>query len=124
MGERREGLMSRAIAAGFCVLALLSPAAARDPTITPEADKAMWCASAFFWLAGSADDAGDVAEAELYDGWAQKLTQSATALLDGAGFEAVRIEEVTGEYDQLVLDELATEKPRYDVATCAELVAE
>jgi len=124
MGERREGLMSRAIAAGLCVLALLSPAAAGDPAITPEADKAMWCASAFFWLAGSADDAGDVAEAELYDGWAQKLTLSATALLDGAGFEAVRIEEMTGEYDQLVLDELASEKPRYDVATCPELVTE
>ncbi len=124
MGEHREGLMSRAIAAGLCVLALLSPAAAGDPAISPEADKAMWCASAFFWLAGSADDAGDVTEAELYDGWAQKLTLSATALLDGAGFEAVRIEEMTGEYDQLVLDELASEKPRYDVATCPELVKE
>ena len=116
--------MFRAIAAGLCVLALLSAALAEEPAITPEADKALWCASAFFWLAGSADDAGDVAEAELYDGWAEKLTQSATALLGAAGFEAARIEEVTGEYDQLVLDELASEKPRHDVATCPELVKE
>ena len=116
--------MSRAIASGLCLLALLAPAGAEEPAITPEADKLMWCASAFFWLAGSADDAGDVAEAELYDGWAEKLTQSAAALLGAAGFEAARIEEVTGEYDQLVLDELASEKPRHDVATCPELVKE
>lgn len=116
--------MSRAIAAGLCVLAFASAAIAEEPAIGPEADKALWCASAFFWLAGSADDAGDAEEAELYDGWAEKLTGNATARLVAAGFEAARIEEMIGQYDQLVLDELASEKPRHDVATCPELVKE
>ena len=116
--------MSRAIASGLCPLALLAPAGAEEPAITPEADKLMWCASAFFWLAGSADDAGDAKEAELYDGWANELTERSTALLAASGLDAARTEEIIGEYDQLVLDELTAEKGRYDVTTCPELVVE
>lgn len=116
--------MSRAIATGLCLLALVGPAWAQEPAITPEADKLMWCASAFFWLAGSADDAGDTEEAELYDRWANQLTARSTALLAGSGFDAARTEEIIGQYDELVLDELAAQKGRYDVATCPELVKE
>ncbi|MDP1731928.1 MAG: hypothetical protein Q8L54_12295 [Devosia sp.] len=114
--------MSRALAASLVALVLAVPASARE--VTPEADKVMWCASAFFWLAGSADDAGDADEAELYDGWANQLTERGTALLTTSGFDLARTQEIIGEYDALVLDELASEKPRYDVATCPELVAE
>jgi hypothetical protein len=116
--------MFRAFAAGLFALALTVPASPEEPAITPEADKVMWCASAFFWLAGSADDAGDADEAELYDGWATELTESGTALLNAAGFDLARIQEIIGEYDALVLDELASDKARYDVAVCPDLVAE
>lgn len=116
--------MVRAFAAGCFALAMALPALAEDPAVTPEADKVMWCASAFFWLAGSAADAGDAEEAELYDGWANELTESGSALLNASGFDLARIQEIIGEYDQLVLDELASEKPRYDVAVCPELVAD
>lgn len=112
------------IAAGLCLLALIATAGAQEPAITPEADKVMWCASAFFWLAGSADDAGDATEAELYDGWANELTERGTSLLTAAGFDAARTQEIMGQYDQQVLEELASEKPRYDVATCPEPVSE
>jgi len=116
--------MLRALAAGFVVLTLTAPVAAEEPAITPETDKVMWCASAFFWLASSADDAGDASEAELYDGWATELIERGTALLDADGFDLARIQEIIGEYDQLVLEELAGEQARYDVAACPELVAE
>jgi hypothetical protein len=116
--------MVRAFLIGCLALALTLPATAGDPAITPRADKVMWCASAFFWLAGSAADAGDEEEAELYDGWATELTESGTTLLNAAGFDLARIQEIIGEYDQLVLEELASESVRYDVAVCPELVAE
>lgn len=116
--------MVRAFAAGCFALALALPAFAESPAITPQADKVMWCASAFFWLAGSAADAGDAEEAELYDGWAAELTESGTALLAASGFDLARIQEIIGEYDSLVLDELANQSARFDVAICPELVAE
>lgn len=116
--------MVRALFAGCFALALAVPAFAGSPAITPQADKVMWCASAFFWLAGSAADAGETEEAELYDGWATELTESGTTLLNASGFDLARIQEIIGEYDQLVLDELAGENARYDVAVCPELVAE
>ena len=116
--------MVRAFAAFLLALALVGPAAAEDPAITPQTDAVMWCASAFFWLAGNADDAGAAAEAELYDGWATELTERGTALLNAGGFDLARIQEIISEYDTLVLDELASGKTRYDVAVCPELVAE
>jgi len=116
--------MLRALLAGCFALALTLPASAESPAVTPDADRMMWCASAFFWLAGSAADAGDATEADLYDDWATELTEGGTMLLNAAGFDLARIQEIIGEYDQVVLDELAGEKPRYDVAVCPELVAE
>jgi hypothetical protein len=114
--------MRRAFAASFIALALAAPAWAQQ--ISAGTDKVMWCASAFFWLAGSADDAGEAIEAELYDGWTTDLTQRGTALLSAEGFDVARIQELIGRYDSLVLDELASGKPRYDVAVCQELVVE
>lgn len=116
--------MLRALAAILLILALPAAASAEDPVIAPETDGVMWCASAFYWLAGNADDAGDAAEAELYDRWATELTERGSALLGAAGFDMARIQEIIGEYDQLVLDELASSKTRYDVAMCPQLVAE
>jgi hypothetical protein len=116
--------MQKACAAGLIALALMAPGPVLAQQISAEADKLMWCASAFYWLAGSAGDAGEAIEAELYDGWATELTQDGTTLLTAAGFDVARIQELIGRYDSLVLDELASEKPRYDVAKCQELVTE
>lgn len=113
----------RLAVAGLALLLLAAGVArAEGPTVSAEADRVMWCASAFFWLAGSADDAGDVAEAELYDGWAGALTERARDLLGAAGFEAAQAEETLAAYDQEVLDEIDAGTPRHDVAACPELV--
>ncbi|HEY0918676.1 hypothetical protein [Devosia sp.] len=113
----------RELAAGLLLLALLDPVRAAAPALPADADRLLWCASAFFWLAGSADDAGDVAEAELYDGWAGSLGDRAAALLGELGFDAAHVEETVAAYDQQVLDEITAGSPRHEVAACQQLVA-
>ena len=90
--------------------------------IAPETDKLLWCASAFYWLAGSADDAGEAEEAELYDSWYAALVEEGSAALAAAGTTAERVEEIIASYDDLVLGELATDKARYDVLGCPALL--
>ena len=112
-----------ALLAGLVTAAAgIASAVAADEGVSPAADRLLWCASAFYWLARSADDAGDPVEAELYDNWSQKLLESGAAALVGAGVEPARIEELTASYDNAVLEELGTDKARYDIVSCPELV--
>lgn len=100
-------------------LLLAGPAGAE---IAPETDRLLWCASAFYWLASSADDAGDAEEAELYDGWSTALVEKGSAALAAAGTTPERMDEIIAGYDDLVLGELGTSEARYDIAGCPELV--
>lgn len=100
-----------------------TPTAAQ--VITRDIDRALWCASAFYWLAASAEDSGEAAEAERYDGWSRRLLDLAGPGLIAAGFSSDKIEDIVVAYDDKVLTQLSTdETPAYDVLTCPELVGE
>lgn len=100
----------------------LTAAAAGAEEIAPETDRMLWCASAFYWLAGSADDAGDAAEAELYDGWSLTLMEKAMAALEAAGSTPDEIEATLAAYIDAALEELDTDEARHDVFACPDLV--
>lgn len=112
----------RTLIGAIAAAMLLSADAASADEIAPETDRMLWCASAFYWLAGSADDAGDAEEAELYDGWSTALVDEVSAALVASGATPERVEEIIAGYDDVVLDELGTGKARYDVLGCPELV--
>jgi hypothetical protein len=110
-----------ALAPALIVAALSTPAAAQ--VITPDIDRTLWCASAFYWLAGSAEDSGATKEAEAYDGWSKQLLELAGPALIASGFKQERIETIIAEYDETVLAQLGTPDAAYDVVSCPELVA-
>ena len=91
-------------------------------SITLEADKVLWCGSAFYWLAVDASDGGEDAEADQYGAWAEQLLAKAVALLRLDQLSDAQIEHISAAYDKAVLAELGTEKARHDVTTCPELV--
>ena len=92
-------------------------------SITLEADKVLWCGSAFYWLAVDASDAGEDAEADRYGAWSEQLMARAVVLLRLDQLSDAQIEHVSAAYDKAVLAELGTTKARHDVATCPELLA-
>ena len=109
------------IAATMLLLAGLSGAAlAQAPS--PEADRTLWCASAFYWLAASAEDAGDAAEAELYDRWSGQLVERVTADLLAAGQSSDAVDALLSDYDEQVLTELGTAEATHDIEACPPLV--
>ena len=75
--------MTRLVPTILLVLAFAAPVAAQD--ISADTDKTLWCASAFYWLAGSAEDSGEAEEAEMYDRWSKRLLDVAGAALRSTG---------------------------------------
>lgn len=127
--------MIHAAAASAIVLLLVSPALAQDAAATaaapqtttavaPDTDKHLWCASAFYWLAGSAEDSGDSEEAEMYDRWSKRLLEIASTTLTAEGVAADTIETMVANYDEKALVDLAGDAPPYDVATCPSLLGD
>jgi hypothetical protein len=104
-------------------LALLAaPAAAQ--VVPPHADEVLWCASAFYWLAGSAADSGDTEESRMYDRWSTRLMEVGSAALVAEGFQPDKIEELITRYDEAALVQLADGTAPYDVTTCPKLLRE
>lgn len=101
----------------------LLPMAATAAELPPEADRVLWCGSAFYWLAVDASDAGEEAESDLYLTWADTLLARATDLLAAAGFDPDAIDASVEASDTAVVAELDTPTARYDVTTCPELLA-
>jgi hypothetical protein len=87
-------------------------------------DRILWCASAFYWLAGSAADAGETADSEMYDRWSNRLMELGSAALVAEGFGPERIEELISGYDEAALVQIADNKAPYDVTTCPELLGD
>jgi hypothetical protein len=114
--------MTRAALVPALILAIATPAAAQ--VITPDIDRTLWCASAFYWLAGSAEDSGETEEAEIYDGWSKRLLELAGPALVASGFKQDKIEDIVAQYDQTVLAQIGTKDATYDVVACPELVSE
>lgn len=105
------------------ILLTLAPAV-RAQALAPETDKLLWCASAFYWLAASADDSGDTEEAEMYDRWHARLLEVAGAALTSAGYEAATIDELVASYDDAALAQLGTPEAPHDVTTCPDLLGD
>ena len=111
------------LAAAFLLSVLVAPPALAQP-VSPETDKLLWCASALYWLAGSAEDAGDTAEASLYDRWSKRLLDVAGAALTASGFKPEKIEELVTLYDEAALAQIGLPDAPYDVVTCPELLGD
>lgn len=101
-----------------------APAAQIALTTAAETDKILWCASAFYWLAGSAEDSGDAEEAEMYDRWSKRLLEMGSASLTSEGVAADVIETTISAYDEKTLVDLSGTNPPYDVATCPQLLGD
>jgi len=106
------------------LLAILAggPALAQETEVPPEVDRVLWCASAFYWLAGSAEDSGDAIEAEMYDRWSQQLLDTAGTSLTARAVPPERIETLITAYDERVLAEIGTQSAPHDIARCPELI--
>ena len=101
------------------VALLAGPAAGMD--VAPDTDRALWCGSAFFWLATDAYDAGEDAEATDYEAWSEALLGTGVAALAAAGTDEATIGALLDAYDGEVLDALGTDKARFDIITCLTL---
>lgn len=106
------------------VLMASGPALAQDNAVPPDVDRVLWCASAFYWLAGSAEDSGDKTEAEMYDRWSQALLDMGGVSLTARGFVPDQIETLIATYDERVLNEVGAPDAPYDVANCPTLMGE
>jgi hypothetical protein len=107
-------------------LALIATALAAAPALAqpvpPLADRMLWCASAFYWLATNAADAGEIEESEMYDGWSNRLMELGSGVLTEAGFAPERIAELIDGYDEAALVQLADDTAAYEVTRCPDLV--
>lgn len=111
--------------AASLVLAFLLAAPARaQPALAPETDKLLWCGAAFYWLAASAEDAGDTEEAEMYDRWSNRLLDVARAALTSVGYLPEEVDEQISSYDARALAELGTPDAPHDIVTCPELLGD
>ena len=107
---------------GSILLGLLLSGIAGAAELSPEADRILWCGSAFYWLGTDASDAGEDAEADQYFTWSDTLLLRATDLLDAAGFEDAAAAGLVERYDAEVVDQMGKPGARYDVTRCTELV--
>jgi len=105
------------------LLAVAATPAVAQP-VPAEADKLLWCASAFYWLAGTAADAGDTEEAAMYDRWSKRLLEIGSASLISSGFQPDTIEELVTRYDEAALVQLADNTAPHDIATCPALLGD
>jgi hypothetical protein len=114
-----HGMRKLLASLGLAIL-IASPAVAQP--ITPADDKLLWCASAFYWLAGSAQDAGDTEESAMYDRWSETLLQFASASLVQSGVPPERIEQLISAYDEATLEQLGRPDAPHDVGSCPDLL--
>lgn len=97
--------------------------AAAAPDLPPEADRLLWCGSAFYWLAADASDSGNETEADQYQGWSDQLLDRAATLLAAAGLDATGTDDLIETYADQALEQLASPQAPYDVTTtCPTLV--
>lgn len=112
--------MKRSAALALLSILAVTPILAAD--VPPEADRVLWCGSAFYWLAADAADAGNEAEADQYGTWSDTLLAEATDLLEAAGFDQEALDATVETYDTDVVAEMTTPAARYDVTACPELL--
>jgi hypothetical protein len=112
----------RGLLLALLLVATVVPARATD-AVPPEADRLLWCGSAFYWLAADASDAGNNTEADEYQKWSDQLLDRAATLLAAAGLDANETGDLIETYAGRALEQMATPTAPYDVATvCPTLV--
>ena len=114
-------MLKQAVIVAFA-LALTVPALAQP--VEPQTDKLLWCGSAFYWLAASAEDSGESEEAEMYDRWSKRLLEVGSAALTSAGHTPESVESLITAYDTRALSELAATDAPHDITTCPELLGD
>ncbi|WP_374620360.1 hypothetical protein [Devosia sp.] len=107
---------------GSILLGLLLSGVAGAAELPPEADRILWCGSAFYWLGNDASDAGEDAEADQFFTWADTLLLQATDLMDAAGIDDAAASDLVERYDAEVVDQMGKPEARHDVTACTELV--
>lgn len=106
----------------FLILAFTAPVLGQP--VEPQTDKLLWCGSAFYWLAASAEDSGESEEAEMYDRWSKRLLEVGSAALTSAGHTPESVESLITAYDTRALSELAATDSPHDITTCPELLGD
>ena len=113
--------MSRLLLVLLLVAMPATGSAAMD--VPPEADRLLWCGSAFYWLAIDASDAGTEKEADQYQDWSDQLLDRAATLLAASGLDADGTGALIESYAERVLEEIASPQAPYEVTTiCPTLV--
>src|SRR5690606_3888417 len=99
-------------------LATFGPALGQPPGVPPEADRLLWCSSAFYWLGFDAEEGGDAVEAEIFLTWSDALTEKGVALLEAYGGD---VSDLVDAYDEETVDQLASQSFRFDLEDCKAL---
>jgi hypothetical protein len=112
--------------AGLLLLGAAGPAlaaAAKTPQLPADANKTLWCASAFTLVEPQARAAGQTAAADNFLAYAKTLNAQSAASMSKAGFTDEEIKSESGTYTAKVAGELNPGgKPEFSVVACTELV--
>ncbi len=109
------------LASSLAIVLMLGGAAVAAGGTPTAAEKALWCGSAFNWLARDADDAADPEQAAVLDAWSRLFTDLAVDALRHAGYRQAAIEAAIATSDHAVLAEMQEKRLRYDVESCPAL---
>ena len=102
-------------------LAAIAPVSAETGFAEAAWTKALWCGSAFTWLARDADDAGDGEGAVLFDAWALRFTGLAATAMQDAGLARGDIDVRIAESDLAVLEEMKSGALSHPIESCPDL---
>ena len=104
------------------LVSVVAPVRAADE-VPPEAERLLWCGSAFYWLAADAADAGNATESDDYQQWSDQLLDRAATLLAASGLDADGTGALIESYAERVLEEIDSPQAPHDVTTdCPILV--
>ncbi|HTJ57497.1 MAG TPA: hypothetical protein VL418_08050 [Devosiaceae bacterium] len=110
------------VLAALVVLGASAPAAFAQ-AVPADANKALWCASAFGLVSPQARAQGQTAAADNFDKYTKALNDVAAASLKKAGFADDKIKAQSATYTDKVGKELAGgSAPEFSVVECTQLV--
>jgi hypothetical protein len=115
------------IRTGFCVLASLALLGAAAPAFAQEvpadANKALWCATAFTLVEPEARKQGQTEAADHFKSYSTTLSQTSHDSLTKAGFSEDQIKSQTTAYTDKVTKELTgSGQPEFSEVECVTLV--
>jgi hypothetical protein len=108
----------------LATLALATPVLAQDaPAVPADANKALWCATAFTMVEPQARQAGDTVAADNFLKYSKALTTTSQDGLKKAGFTDDQVTATTAKYKDTVNKQLTPGgAPDFTVVDCTALV--